>query len=43
MIRVREGDVESLISIDEFEAKARSGEMSPFAWVCIPSLTGDRV
>lgn len=42
MIRVREGDVESLISIDEFEARARSGELSPFAWVCIPTLTGDR-
>ncbi len=42
MIRVREGDVETLISIDEFEARARSGEMSPFAWVCIPTLTGDR-
>lgn len=42
MIRVREGDAEYLISIDEFEARARSGEMSPFAWVNIPTLTGDR-
>jgi rhomboid protease GluP len=42
MIRLREGDQERLISIDEFEARARSGEMSPFVWVCIPTLTGDR-
>lgn len=42
MIRVREGEVETLLSIDEFEARARSGEMSPFAWVSAPTLTGDR-
>jgi len=42
MIRVREGDAEYLISIDEFESRARAGEMSPFAWVCIPTLTGER-
>jgi membrane associated rhomboid family serine protease len=42
MIRVREGDTEYLISIDEFEARARTGDMSPFAWVNIPTLTGDR-
>lgn len=42
MIRVREGEVETLLSIDEFETRARSGDMSPFAWVSIPTLTGDR-
>lgn len=42
MIRVREGDTEYLISIDEFEERARAGEFSPFAWVSIPTLTGDR-
>lgn len=42
MIRVREGEVETLLSIDEFEARARSGELSPFAWVASPTLTGDR-
>jgi membrane associated rhomboid family serine protease len=41
MIRLREGDQERLISIDEFEARTRRGEMSPFVWVCIPTLTGD--
>lgn len=42
MIRVREGDEESLLTIEEFESRARRGELSPLAYVCIPTLTGDR-
>lgn len=42
MIRVREGDQESILTIDEFERRARLGELSPFADVCIPALTGER-
>ncbi|MCC7069987.1 MAG: rhomboid family intramembrane serine protease [Deltaproteobacteria bacterium] len=42
MIRIREGDQESILTIDEFERRARRGELSPFADVCIPALTGER-
>ena len=41
---IAEGRVSEVLdvrNIDEFEARARNGEMSPFAWVCIPTLTGD--
>ncbi|OGQ25844.1 MAG: hypothetical protein A2138_15760, partial [Deltaproteobacteria bacterium RBG_16_71_12] len=42
MIRIREGDQEFILTIDEFERRARRGELSPFADVCIPALTGER-
>jgi rhomboid protease GluP len=42
VIRLREGDHESILTIDEFERRARRGEISPFAEVCLPALTGDR-
>lgn len=42
MIRIREGDQESILTIDEFERRARRGELSPFCDVCIPALTGER-
>lgn len=42
MIRLREGDDESILTIDEFERRARRGEISPFAEVCLPAMTGDR-
>ena len=42
MIRLREGDEESILTIDDFERRARRGEVSPFAEVCLPALTGDR-
>lgn len=42
MIRIRDGDQESILTIDEFERRARLGELSPFADVCIPALTGER-
>lgn len=42
VIRIREGDQESILTIDEFERRARRGELSPFADVCIPALTGER-
>ena len=42
MIRLREGDDESILTIDDFERRARRGEISPFAEVCLPAMTGDR-
>lgn len=42
MIRLREGDEESILTIDEFERRARLGEISPFAEVCLPAMTGER-
>ena len=42
MIRIRDGDQESILTIDEFERRARRGELSPFSDVCIPALTGER-
>jgi membrane associated rhomboid family serine protease len=42
MIRVREGDDERILSIEEFEHLARRGELSPFAEVCLPAVTGER-
>lgn len=42
MIRLREGDHESILTIDDFERRARRGEISPFAEVCLPAMTGDR-
>lgn len=42
VIRVREGDEERLFTLDEFESRARRGEVSPHAWVCMPALTGER-
>lgn len=41
MIRVRDGDDEHILSMDEFERRARRGEISPHAMVSIPALTGD--
>lgn len=41
MIRVRDGDDELILSMDEFERRARRGEISPHAMVSIPALTGD--
>lgn len=42
MIRLREGDHESILTIDDFERRARRGEISPFAEVCLPAMTGER-
>lgn len=42
MIRVRHGDEERVLTLDEFERAARRGEVSPFALVCLPSFTGER-
>ena len=41
VIRVRDGDDEVILSMDEFERRARRGEISPHAMVSIPALTGD--
>ncbi len=41
MIRVRDGDVETVLSIEEFELLARRGELSPHVMVSIPALTGE--
>ncbi len=41
MIRVRDGDDEAVLSIEEFEHRARRGEISPHALVSIPTLTGE--
>lgn len=43
MIRVRDGDTEVVLSMDEFERRARRGEISPHALVSIPALTGDQL
>lgn len=42
MIRLREGDRESILTMEEFEHLARRGEISPFAEVCLPVVTGER-
>ncbi len=42
MIRLREGENESILTIDDFENRARRGEISPFAEVCLPAMTGER-
>jgi membrane associated rhomboid family serine protease len=42
VIRLREGDHESILTIEEFERLARLGEISPFAEVCLPAMTGER-
>lgn len=42
MIRVRDGERETLLSLEEFESLARSGELSPFALVASDALTGGR-
>lgn len=42
MIRIRDGEEERLLTLEEFETKARRGELSPFVWVQNPALTGDR-
>jgi|GEM_PF-985761 len=39
MIRLRDGDEERLLTMDEFERTARRGEISPLAWVCVPNVT----
>jgi len=41
VIRVRDGDDEQILSMDEFERRARRGEISPHSMVSIPALTGD--
>ncbi len=41
MIRVRDGEDERVLTIEEFERRARRGELSPHALVNRPSLTGD--
>ena len=41
MIRVRDGDSDTVLSMDEFERRARRGEISPHALVCLPALTGE--
>lgn len=43
MIRVRDGETEAVLSMDEFEHRARRGEISPHALVSIPALTGDEL
>lgn len=42
MIRVRDGERETLLSLEEFESLARSGELSPFALVSSDTLTNGR-
>ncbi|MFZ9889069.1 MAG: rhomboid family intramembrane serine protease [Myxococcota bacterium] len=42
MIRVREGERETLLSLEQFESLARSGELSPLALVASETLTGGR-
>lgn len=41
MIRVRDGEDEAVLSMEEFERRARRGELSPHALVNVPALTGD--
>lgn len=41
MIRVRDGEEEAVLSMEEFERRARRGELSPHALVNMPALTGD--
>jgi membrane associated rhomboid family serine protease len=41
VIRVRDGDDDAVLTMDEFERRARRGEISPHALVSIPALTGD--
>lgn len=41
MIRVRDGEDEAVLSMEEFERRARRGELSPHALVNMPALTGD--
>jgi rhomboid protease GluP len=41
VIRVRDGEDESVLTIEEFERRARRGELSPHALVNMPALTGD--
>jgi rhomboid protease GluP len=41
MIRVRTADDERVLTLEEFERCARRGELSPFALVSVPAITGD--
>jgi len=41
VIRVRDGDDDVVLTMDEFDRRARRGEISPHALVSIPALTGD--
>jgi membrane associated rhomboid family serine protease len=41
VIRVRDGDDDVVLTMDEFEARARRGDISPHALVSIPAVTGD--
>lgn len=41
VIRVRDGETEAVLSMEEFEARARRGVLSPHALVSLPALTGD--
>ncbi len=38
---MRDGDDDVVLTMDEFEARARRGEISPHALVSIPAITGD--
>lgn len=38
---MRDGEDESVLTIEEFERRARRGELSPHAMVNMPALTGD--
>ena len=38
---MRDGEDEAILSMEEFERRARRGELSPHALVSIPPLTGD--
>lgn len=42
MIRVRDGDEDIVLTMDEFERRARRGDISPHAQVSVPAITGDR-
>ncbi len=42
MIRVRTPSGERILSVEAFEAHVRQGDISPFAEVCLPAITGDR-
>jgi rhomboid protease GluP len=41
VIRVRDGDEDAVLTMEEFERRARRGEISPHALVSIPALTGE--
>ena len=41
VIRVRDAERDTVLSMDEFERQARRGEISPHAMVSIPALSGD--